>query len=316
MENAKISVIVPVYNVEDYLHKCLDSIIDQTYKNLEIILVDDGSPDNCGKICDEYAEQDNRIKVIHKLNGGVSSARNAALNVATGEYVGFVDADDWIEPDMYRTLIELITDDDIDIATCGYCEDYHDKINYVQNNKEVPEYPMFTNDFLKYIYIRDEYRNVAGYIWTKLFRTSIIKDNKILFNENLSIGEDVIFLSDCYLRSKKTVYTKSNLYHYVQHDFSAFHNYKKRIDSMGSCIAYQYVIDLYEKNNIDSSVVDYVKRFYVYHASVLLKLSYENNYLTKVDELKSNIMKHLDVYCRTNSEYPKRIAEIKYLLNR
>ena len=102
----KISVIVPVYNVENYLRRCVDSIINQTYKNLEIILVDDGSPDNCPVICDEYAQKDSRIKVIHKENGGLSSARNCGMDMATGEYIGFVDGDDWIESDMYKFLIE------------------------------------------------------------------------------------------------------------------------------------------------------------------------------------------------------------------
>ena len=96
----KVSIIVPVYKVEKYLRKCIDSIINQTLKDIEIILVDDGSPDNCGKICDEYAAKDTRIKVIHKENGGLSSARNAGMEVAEGEYIGFVDSDDWIESDL------------------------------------------------------------------------------------------------------------------------------------------------------------------------------------------------------------------------
>ena len=98
----KISVIVPIYNVEDYLHRCVDSIINQTYTNLEIILVDDGSPDNCLKICDEYAKKDSRIKVVHKKNGGLSDARNAGLEIATGEYIGFVDSDDYISLYFYE----------------------------------------------------------------------------------------------------------------------------------------------------------------------------------------------------------------------
>ncbi|HCI64916.1 MAG TPA: glycosyl transferase, partial [Clostridiales bacterium] len=106
--NPLISVIVPVYRVEAFLPRCLDSIRGQTYKNLEIILVDDGSPDNCGKICDEYAEMDSRIRVIHKKNGGLSSARNAGLDVAVGDYIGFVDSDDWIAPEMYETLLGAI----------------------------------------------------------------------------------------------------------------------------------------------------------------------------------------------------------------
>lgn len=102
-----ISIIVPVYKVEKYLDKCVESIVEQTYKNLEIILVDDGSPDNCSAMCDEWAQKDSRIKVIHKENGGLSSARNAGLDACTGDYIGFVDSDDWIEPDMYEYLLNI-----------------------------------------------------------------------------------------------------------------------------------------------------------------------------------------------------------------
>lgn len=113
-----ISIIVPVYKVEQYLSKCVGSILAQTYRNLEIFLVDDGSPDNCGALCEELAQKDNRIRVIHKKNGGLSSARNAALEVARGEYFGFVDSDDWIEPDMYETLLGGIQKFDAQMA-CG-----------------------------------------------------------------------------------------------------------------------------------------------------------------------------------------------------
>ena len=122
-----ISVIVPIYNVEKYLDRCVDSIINQTYKNLEIILVDDGSPDNCLAICDSWAEKDRRIKVIHKENGGVSSARNSALDIASGDYIGFVDSDDWIEPDMYEILIKNAKKYDADISRCAGLLDYCDR---------------------------------------------------------------------------------------------------------------------------------------------------------------------------------------------
>lgn len=116
----KISVIVPVYKTEGLLDRCVESIVGQTYKNLEIILVDDGSPDNCPAMCDEWAEKDSRIRVIHKENGGVSSARNAALDIATGDYIGFVDSDDWIEPEMYSSLIQKISESGKNIALCSY----------------------------------------------------------------------------------------------------------------------------------------------------------------------------------------------------
>ena len=120
--NPLISVIVPVYKVEPYLCQCVDSILAQTYKNLEIILVDDGSPDRCPQICDDYAKKDERIRVIHKENGGLSDARNAGLDIVTGEYIGFVDSDDWIAPDMYAQLMETSLKRNADISVCGYQE--------------------------------------------------------------------------------------------------------------------------------------------------------------------------------------------------
>ena len=113
-----ISVIIPVYKVEEYLPTCIKSVINQTYKNLEIILVDDGSPDNCGVMCDEFAEKDKRIKVIHQKNNGLSSARNVGIDVATGEYIGFVDSDDYIEPDMYAAMMDYMQKNKLDIVCC------------------------------------------------------------------------------------------------------------------------------------------------------------------------------------------------------
>lgn len=119
MEQQKISVIVPVYKVEAFLDRCVQSIVSQSYKNLEIILVDDGSPDNCPSLCDAWAAKDSRIKVIHKENGGLSDARNAGMAIATGELMGFVDSDDWIAPGMYQHLYDRMKEDNSDIATCG-----------------------------------------------------------------------------------------------------------------------------------------------------------------------------------------------------
>ena len=123
-----ISVIVPVYNVAPYLTRCLDSIVMQTWQNLEIILVDDGSRDDSVGICDLYAARDARIRVIHKENGGLSSARNAGLDIAAGEYVGFVDSDDWIEPDMFEYLLQNAENYGADIATCGHVDEFNKSI--------------------------------------------------------------------------------------------------------------------------------------------------------------------------------------------
>ena len=120
MNAAKVSIVVPVYKVEPYLDKCISSIVNQTYTNLEIILVDDGSPDQCPQMCDAWAEKDARIRVIHKENGGLPDARNAGMAVATGEYIAFVDSDDWIAPDLYTHLYRRLTEDHSDISARGF----------------------------------------------------------------------------------------------------------------------------------------------------------------------------------------------------
>ena len=132
----KISIIVPIFNIEKYLSRCLDSILEQTYKNLEVILVDDGSVDNSGMIADKYARKDQRIKVIHQVNQGVSAARNTGIDLATGDYIGFVDGDDYIEPDMYEILMRIIEEQQVDIAHCGYQMVYPSKTEFYYNTKE------------------------------------------------------------------------------------------------------------------------------------------------------------------------------------
>ena len=126
--NDLISIIVPVYNMEQYMERCVNSIINQTYSNLEIILVDDGSTDRSPAMCDEYALKDARIKVVHKANGGLSDARNAGLKVATGAYIGYVDSDDWVELSMYQKLYESCIENDAQVAVCRYAKAYQDRI--------------------------------------------------------------------------------------------------------------------------------------------------------------------------------------------
>ncbi len=164
MAEEKISVIVPVYNVEPYLRECLDSIVNQTYHNLEIILVDDGSPDNCGKICDEYADKDGRIAVIHKENGGVSSARNAGLERATGAWIGWVDPDDWVEPDMFAFLIEGAEKTDADIIICTFAVESRQGTSIVGYSEE------HFFDTRKAIEELLKDRQMTNHAWNKLYR--------------------------------------------------------------------------------------------------------------------------------------------------
>ena len=167
-----ISVIVPIYNVEDYLDRCVDSIINQTYKNLEIILVDDGSPDNCPKMCDDYAKIDNRIKVVHKENGGLSDARNAGMKVATGEYVSFIDSDDYVSLDFYETLLQTMIDNDSDIVECGVVKFYENgKFDEYSDDQMIKNFN--TVDGLEGLINENSFHQ---YVWNKLYKSSIALD--------------------------------------------------------------------------------------------------------------------------------------------
>lgn len=191
MDNPEISIIVPIYNVEPYLSKCLDSIIAQTFTDWECILVDDGSTDKSGVICDEYASKDPRFQVIHKENGGVSSTRNKGISVANGRYFYFSDADDELLPDCLAVLYDNMGEH-VDMVSASY--------NRYENGVEIPEQIhkescSFTIDeYLENISVFPNARFCERYCYTKLFRKSIILDNRLRFNENFAYREDVLFL--------------------------------------------------------------------------------------------------------------------------
>ena len=209
-----ISVIVPVYKVEKYLDKCIESIVNQTYKNLEIILVDDGSPDNCGAMCDEWAEKDGRIKVIHKKNGGLSDARNAGMAVATGEWIGFVDSDDWIEPQMYQYLHEAITTTDSDIAECGAKRIWMDG-KPEQELRAVNMDCVFEQEAAMMALITSH--GLVQTVWNKLYRRSLT--DGIGFMKGY-IHEDEFWTWQAVARARRVVAVKESCYCYLQRDNS------------------------------------------------------------------------------------------------
>ena len=173
LESPLISVIVPVYKVEEYLARCVDSILGQTYRNLEILLVDDGSPDRCGEICEEYAARDTRIRVIHKENGGLSSARNAAIDVAQGEYLGFVDSDDWIEPETYEALLEMALQENVKLV-CGGRYDVSSKTGEKKVGLCPPKREVISGEELcGRIFTWD---NVDSAAWDKLYHRSLFRE--------------------------------------------------------------------------------------------------------------------------------------------
>lgn len=208
--NSLVSVIVPVYKVEKYLEKCVSSIISQTYKNLEIILVDDGSPDNCPNMCDEFAKKDKRIKVIHKENGGLSDARNAGLDIMTGDFVCFVDSDDWVEKNYVEEMLNIQQKTNADVVACG--------INLVdEESGEVGIYYKLdkTTTFESSEIIEKYYNGngiISGVAWNKLYKKQIFEN--LRYPKGI-VFEDVAIILNILFQCKKVVILKDMLYNYL-----------------------------------------------------------------------------------------------------
>ena len=209
MENDLISVIVPVYNMEQYLERCVNSILRQTYEKLEIILVDDGSTDASPRMCDVFAKRDGRIKVVHKTNGGLSDARNAGLAVATGDYIGYVDSDDWIVHDMYEHMYRSCVEQDAQLCVCRYFSEYADRTEGGGSGECVP----LTRDELLRIYIGGHAQYVIyNSVWSKLFRRSLVEG--VVFPKGRN-SEDIMYTTRAFCKLDKAVYLDKCLYHYV-----------------------------------------------------------------------------------------------------
>lgn len=205
MNTVKFSIIVPVYKVEEYLVKCIDSILNQTYKDFELILVDDGSPDNCPAICDEYAKKDNRITVIHKQNGGVSSARNEGIKIAKGEFIWFVDSDDYIETNALEILSDHIERSPSDLYV--FEQGISKKINIDNLNN------LFYDHYFKYHF---------GFApWNKIYKNSILQSSSLFFDTEETVGEDLLFNVNYYTKINSLEFLDENLYHYVIRENSA-----------------------------------------------------------------------------------------------
>lgn len=211
----ELSVIVPVYKVETYLPKCIDSILAQTFRNFELILVDDGSPDNCGRICEEYAAQDSRIKVIHQANAGVSAARNAGLETAEGAYIGFVDADDWIEPEMYDTMLNTAKETGADVVVCGIRYSDVDAVHLTPSLQDRGAYDR--ENLLKELFGMPN--RLGGGACNKLFARKALQ--AVRFRRGVAIAEDWLFLYEAFLRCESGVKIADPFYTVVERPGSA-----------------------------------------------------------------------------------------------
>ena len=284
MKNDLISIIIPVYKVEKYLEKCIESVLKQTYTNLQIILVDDGSPDNCGKICDEYAKKDPRIEVIHKVNGGLSDARNVGIAKAKGKYIGFVDSDDYIKEDMYEILINLIKEYDADVSICNLY-DVIDGKEYIRNNENgIQEYSRL--EILKEVLLD---KNIQSYAWNKLYKKELFDEIKYPIGKKYEdIGTTFYVFEKC----NKIVVTSEPEYYYL-----------KRSDSLVNNVTESTVLDY----------TDIIIQRYLYTQKNIEELrKYNNYYLAKTLITAHNDIELLGSISEKMQEKYKKLYNLVY----
>lgn len=251
MDKPLISVIVPVYNIERYVGICIESIIKQTYKNLEIILVDDGSQDRSSDICDLYSKKDNRIKVIHKPNGGLVSARKAGIQIASGEYATYVDGDDWLEKGYYDWLVRELSDADVVIA--GQSRTLFDKTVRITSNipNGLYEGEELENLYREMISFGEFFKpGITTYVWNKLFKKDLLFKYQMMVDNDISIGEDAAVVYPLLMECKKIVITDNCDYHYRQREDSMLKKSKPFNEEVkGLSKLYKFLIDFAGKQD-------------------------------------------------------------------
>lgn len=277
MEKELISIIVPIYNVEKYLNKCVESILKQTYDNLEIILVDDGSLDNCGNICDEYAKKDSRIIVLHKTNGGLSDARNKGINIAKGKYIGFVDSDDYIDNDMFEILYNLCKNNNADISMISYKE--------IENEIIINENSNYTNKVFKYNNIeaikellKDE--KIKNYAWNKLYKKELF--DGIEYPIKMAY-EDVGTTYKLFEKAKKVIWYDIPKYNYIRRDTSIVS--KNTYKNLKDFIDLSYQRYNYFENSIYSNKIKIENSYSFIRNMIMFYLNYQIDNIQELDDV-------------------------------
>lgn len=316
MEKQKVSIIVPVYKTEKYLEECLDSIAKQTYSNIEIILIDDGSPDGCGKICDKYRAKDSRFIVVHKENEGLGYTRNCGLDIATGDYVTFVDSDDYLEPNMISHFMNQIAVSEADTCMGGFrrVDDNHDVV-YTEGYEKV----VYTNNQIRDILLKrilgsipKKHDSYKMSVWNVIYSMEIIKRNHMRFpSEKIFISEDLIFNFDYYMKACKVCITDNITYNYRVNENSLTRVYKS--DMLEKvCVLYKEmekrIIYLY-KNDENEALYRLQTQFLINIRSCIQQECLHNSKCERLNALYDicNNKNVREVVC----SYPMRLLDIR-----
>lgn len=292
MQQDLVSIIVPVYNVEKYLERCLDSIINQTYSSIEIILIDDGSTDSSGDICESYARLDSRITVIHKKNAGLGMARNTALDVAKGKYVIFVDSDDYIAPNMLENLYNTLIEAKADTCIGGYQRVYSDKIEIFENpiKGKVFDKSNILSDVLSKMFGRlNNNDSLEMSVWKVLFSNELIQTYNIRFpSEREFISEDIIFDTVYYAKANRVVMSSDVGYYYCDNDDSLTTRYNPNRFNLQVKL-YLELVNRVEKLGIYDISIDRLNANLIAIARYSIKLEQKFSYQNGLSQSKRNI---------------------------
>lgn len=272
---SKVSVIVPIYNVERYLPRCMNSILNQTLKDIEIILIDDGSPDNCSQMCDEYAKEDPRIKVVHKKNAGLGYARNSGLDIATGEYVAFVDSDDYVKTNMYETLYRKAKENTADVVYCDFKKSYTDGAVYEFHHPQ--EYTCFEGEkidqlLLNFISSSQNIKKDFQYemsVWHGIYSLPLIQRYNVRFlSEREYLSEDLPFQVLFLKHSYKAIYLSDCFYYYCMNNIGSLTHASYSSDKLRRTLK---LVDFLHKETIRLDLSGFhVKRFFISYLRALL----------------------------------------------
>ncbi len=293
--NPVVSIIVPVYNAEKHLGECVESIINQSYNNLEIILIDDGSCDRSGIICDECSLKDSRIKVIHKENGGVSSARNTGIDYATGDWLYFMDSDDWLEPETFEVLIKKASETGADMLLFDYIRVYakyktfhrsiinRDKKDYYNNLDSLDVFKAFSQ---------------TTTVWSFMTKTRCIK-NKVKFDTNLKNAEDRIFRLECYRNISSFAYIRQFFYNYRYNSSSVSNNRKDDI-RLHEEIIFNKITEIFNGGNYPENCLAVRNRYFINNLNQVIVSALENKTI-KFNDRKKYIFQYIESDCFVES---------------
>ena len=276
-----ISIIIPIYNCERYLRRCLESILVQTYRNLEILLIDDGSTDNSGFICDQYAEIDNRVRVFHIKNAGVSNARNLGIEKARGEYIGFVDADDYIDFDMYEKLLEEAIRDDADMVFCGF-KRFETEGEFITEKSGIEDFVKEKD--LSHFIVANFNKTIMGAVWRILFKKVFVA--KFHFETSIVLGEDLLFVLEAATNTSKISCISDAPYNYFYQNSQNYLKYLKNNNYLKSQqLLTEKIVYLLEKSNR----IDLVKyRRWETYVTTLRTLLLADDYKSRIKDIKRN----------------------------